>query len=67
MENKMKSIITIDFKRIAGKKVNAKLLEENPKLPDVTKQTLIKLCQKLKEYFQEYKIKVGVSYKLENE
>jgi len=62
----MKSIITINFKRINGVKVDEKLLKLTPNLPDVTKQTLQILCQQIKNYFQDHKIKVGVSYNLEN-
>ena len=61
----MKSILTINFKRIGGEKVDKKLLIENPKLSDITRQTLTKLCQTIKRYFNDYKIKVGVSWQLE--
>lgn len=64
-EINMKSIITINFKRIGGEKVDKKLLIENPKLSDITRQTLTKLCQTIKRYFNDYKIKVGVSWQLE--
>jgi hypothetical protein len=63
----MKAIIEINFKRIAGKKVDKQLLILNPKLPDATKQTLAILCQQIKRYFDEHKIKVKVNFKLEND
>ena len=61
----MKAQIRIYFKKIAGKKVDEKLLKENPNLPDATRKTLIILCQQIKRYFQEHKIKIGVNYTLE--
>lgn len=63
----MKANITIKFKEIIGKKVDKSLLEKNPKLPEATKRTLELLCQKLKLYFKEQKIKTKISFHLENE
>jgi len=63
----MEAKIIINFKRINGVKVDDKLLKLTPNLPDVTKQTLQILCFQIKKYFLDHKIKVGVSYKLENE
>jgi hypothetical protein len=63
----MKAKISIDFKRINGKKVDDKLLKENPKLLDITEQTMIKLCNTIKKYFAEHKIKVGIDFELKNE
>jgi hypothetical protein len=60
----MEAKINIRFKKILGKKVDDKLLKENPKLMDVTKDTTIILCQQIKRYFEEHKIKVGVSFTL---
>ena len=61
----MNAQITIKFKKINGIIVDKKLLEKNPKLPEATKKTMIILCQKLKEYFKEQKIKVKCNFKLE--
>lgn len=61
----MKAQIRIYFKKIAGRNVDEKLLKENPNLPDVTRKTMIILCQQIKRYFQEHKIKTGVDYSLE--
>jgi hypothetical protein len=60
----MKAVISVNFKKILGKKVNDKLLEENPNLPDVTRQTIRVLCTQIKKYFHEHKIKVGVEFEL---
>jgi len=63
----MKADIKIDFKRIAGKKVNDKLLKENPKLFEVTKQTTTILCQQIKKYFQDNHIKITINFELKDE
>ena len=63
----MKAILQINFKKILGLKVDKSLLEKEPNLPKVTSKTLVILCQNIKKYFAENKIKVGCSYKLENE
>lgn len=62
----MEAKVKIDFKRIAGRKVDLKLLAENPKLAETTERTLQILCQKLKEYFKQQKIKINISYNMEN-
>ena len=59
----MKTIINVEFKKIAGKKVTAQLLNQNPKLSNITRNTIIILCQQIKKYFTDHKIKVGVSHK----
>jgi len=61
----MEAKVNIRFKKILGKKVDDKLLKENPKLMDATKDTTIILCQQIKRYFDEHKIKVGVSFTLQ--
>jgi hypothetical protein len=63
----MKSIITINFKKIGNIKVDNNLIEKTPKLPESTKKTLLILCQQIKKYFQDNKIKVGIECYLENE
>jgi hypothetical protein len=63
----MKAKITVHFKRIIGKKVNEKLLKENPALFEKTKETVAILCQQIKRYFNEHQIKTGVNFELEND
>jgi len=61
----MKSIITINFKKILGLKVDKNLLEKEPKLLETTKRTMEILCLQIKKYFQDNKIKVKTSFTLE--
>jgi hypothetical protein len=63
----MKAKIFITFKKILGLKVDKSLLEKEPKLTETTKKTLLILCQQIKKYFQDNKIKVGIECYLENE
>lgn len=63
----MKANIIINFKKIAGIKVDKSLLEKEPKLYDSTKKTMIILCQNIKKYFKDNKIKIGIECHLDNE
>ena len=63
----MKAEIIINFKKINGKIVDEKLLKANPKLPNVTQDTINILCHQIKKYFQNNKIEVGVEFKLDGE
>jgi hypothetical protein len=60
----MKSIITINFKKINNVKVDEKMLKEKPQLFKITKNVIITLCEKLTEYFKDHHIKVGTSFEL---
>jgi hypothetical protein len=62
----MKAIIEVEFKKILGKKVDKKMLEENPALQESTNKTITILCEQIKRYFLEHKIKTNVHFKLEN-
>lgn len=62
----MRSIITINFKKIGNIKVDKNLLEKEPKLQESTKKTMVILCQNIKKYFQDNKIKTKVSFKLDD-
>jgi len=61
----MEAILTIKFKRIGNEKVDDKLIEKNPKLPETTRKTLLILCEQIKKYFNDNHIKVKVSGRLE--
>jgi len=63
----MRAVIQIRFKRIAGIKVNAELLKKTPQLFDATKKTITILTHQIKKYFQDKKIKTGVSFELYND
>lgn len=63
----MKTQITINFKKIAGKEVNQKLLNENPSLFNATKKTICILCEQIERYFKEKKIIVKTNFELYND
>jgi hypothetical protein len=63
----MKAKIFITFKKIVRIKVDKTLLEKEPKLIEATRKTLLILCQNIKKYFQDNKIKVGIECHLEND
>lgn len=63
----MKGKITIKFEEINGFKVNKELLEQSPKLLDITKNTMTKLCQTIEKYLKDYKIKTKVSFEIDDE
>lgn len=63
----MKAKIIINFRKIAGIKVDYDLLERTPQLLESTRKTVTILCHNLKKYFDEQKIKTKISFKLEND
>lgn len=61
----MKSSITIKFKKIAGIKVDNKLLKKEPNLFESTKNTIEILCQNIEKYFKDHHIKVKCKFRLD--
>lgn len=61
----MKVNITLNFKQILGKRVDEKLIKENPRLMDATIKTIRTLCEQIEKYFYEKKIKVRTSFQIE--
>lgn len=60
----MESKIIVRFKKINSLKVDEKLLKENPKLIEATRKTVTILCEQIKKYFAEHKIKTKVKFEL---
>jgi len=63
----MKSIITINFQRINRIKVDKSLLQKTPNLYKSTEKTLKILCEQIEKYFQDNKIEVKCSFRLDDE
>jgi len=59
----MKAQISIKFLKIAGKRVTKDIISNS--LIKSTEKTLSKLCKELKKYFDGFKIKTQINYKLE--
>lgn len=58
----MKTMINVNFVKIAGQEVNPKLMKDNPKLVKVTTDTIAKLCEQIEKYFGDHKIVTIVDY-----
>jgi hypothetical protein len=61
----LKGTIKIRFVKINGVNVDEKMLSSNPRLMEVTKDTLQKFCETTKKYFADNKIKITTDFELE--
>jgi hypothetical protein len=61
----MKANITIQFQEILGIKVDDALLKKEPRLMKSTSKTIEILCEQIKKYFADKKIKTKVGFDLE--
>ena len=61
----MRGIINVKFEKIRRKKVDKELLKKFPKLFKSTEKTVEILCEQIKKYFKDNKIKVKTDFKLE--
>lgn len=58
----MKAVITIDFEKIQGSRVDNILVSLVPQLRKSTDKTVSILCEQIKKYFKDHKIEVKISH-----